>query len=116
MPSSRCCGSPRTVVERAYMPPLLSGWRRDPGGIAASATLLAPAGPWQRSWQRPRRSSVRGAGLHEARLVGEDDGLRAVAEVELGEQPGDVGLYGRVPDHEAVGDLGVRQSGGQQAQ
>src|SRR6185437_7188999 len=50
-------GSPRTVVDRAYMPPLLSAdWRR-PGGIAARDSVLAsaPAGNG-REWPgaRPR--------------------------------------------------------------
>src|SRR6476661_5740328 len=46
-------GLPRTVVDRAYMPPLLSAdWRR-PGGIAAPPSVLAPTaagnGP-RREW------------------------------------------------------------------
>ena len=45
-------------------------------------------------------------------LVGEHDDLDAVAEAELGEDPGDVGLHGRLADEECRGDLGVGVAGG----
>ncbi len=49
-------------------------------------------------------------------LVGADDGLGAVAGVELGENAGDVGLDGLVADDELSGDLGVREPLRDQAQ
>ena len=41
-----------------------------------------------------------GARTHDPRLVGEDDRLRPVAQPELGEDRGDVGLHGRLADDE----------------
>src|SRR5579884_130930 len=64
-------------------------------------------------------SSVRlisAAGRDQARLVGEDHRLDAVAQAELGQEVGDVGLDRRLADVEALGDLGVRQAPGQLAQ
>src|SRR4051794_4631499 len=55
---------------------------------------------------------MRGAGFYEAGLVGVDDGLGSVAEVELGEEVGDVGLDGRFADDELGGDLGVGVAAG----
>src|SRR3954447_12870541 len=43
IPSSRAEGCARTVVERAYMPPLLSCAGECPGGIASRLTFLARA-------------------------------------------------------------------------
>ena len=45
-------------------------------------------------------------------LVREHHRLYAVAQVELGEDPPDVGLHGGLGDHEPVGDLGVGQVSG----
>jgi hypothetical protein len=45
----------------------------------------------------------------EPGLVGEDDGLHAVAQLELAEQAPDVGLDRVLAEHELGGDLGVRQ-------
>ena len=56
------------------------------------------------------------AGLDEAGFVGEDDGLDAVAESELGEQVGDVGLDRGFRDVEVGGDLGVGFGGGDVAE
>ena len=47
------------------------------------------------------------ARFNEAGFVGEDDGLGAVVEVELGEDARDVGLDGGVADDELAGDVGV---------
>jgi len=47
------------------------------------------------------------AGVDESGFVGEDDGLDAVSEVELGEDPADVGFDGALGDVEAGGDLVV---------
>ena len=44
----------------------------------------------------------------QSRLVGEDDGLDAIPEVELGKDVGDVGLHGRLPDEQPLADLRVR--------
>src|SRR6266480_3353830 len=49
------------------------------------------------------------AGLDEARLVGEDDGLDAIAEPELPEDVRDMRLHGRLADEELLGDLRVRE-------
>ena len=54
--------------------------------------------------------------VDESVLVGEHDGLDPVAQAELGEEPGHVGLD-RVDAHEELaGDLGVRQAPGDQDQ
>ena len=56
---------------------------------------------------------VAGSGLSrsdETDLVGEDHDLHAVAQAELGEDAADVGLDGRLGEHELRGDLGVRAS------
>jgi hypothetical protein len=45
---------------------------------------------------------------HHAGVVGEDDGLDAIAHVELGEDVLDVGLHGRGAQHQVGRDLGVR--------
>jgi hypothetical protein len=47
------------------------------------------------------------AGLHEAALVGEDDGLDSVAHVELAKDARDVWLDGRLADDELRGDFGI---------
>jgi hypothetical protein len=54
----------------------------------------------------------RGARFDEPCLVGVDDGLGAVAEVELGVDTCDVGLDGRVADDQLGGDLGVGVAAG----
>src|SRR3954453_5904768 len=48
--------------------------------------------------------------LHEPRLIGEYDELRAVARVELEHRPTDVCLRGRGTHDQSVGDLAVRES------
>src|SRR3712207_5675670 len=52
MPSSMRCGSPWTVVERAYMPPSSRDGGRRPCGVAAKAMLLG-AGMLSRGRTRP---------------------------------------------------------------
>src|SRR5580704_17204413 len=49
-------------------------------------------------------------------LVGVPDGLRAVPDAGLGEDPVDVGLHRGVAEVEALGDLGVAQYRGEQAE
>src|SRR4051794_22978706 len=56
------------------------------------------------------------AGPCETVFVGEDDGLDAVAQVELSEQAGDVRLDRGRLDHELGGDLRVGAPAGEQAQ
>src|SRR4051812_14222231 len=58
-----------------------------------------------------RGSSLRGrsAGLHDAGLVREDDGLHAVAETELHQHVRDMCLHRRLADEELLRDLGVRE-------
>ena len=57
-----------------------------------------------------------GSRFDEPALVGEDDGLDAVAQVELGEDAGDVRLHRRLADEQLGGDLGVGQPAGEQPQ
>src|SRR3981189_1126390 len=52
------------------------------------------------------------AGSEQPVAVGVDHGLDAVAQVEFGQNPGDGGLDGRVPDIEAGTDLDVAITGG----
>ena len=49
-------------------------------------------------------------GLEQPGLVGEHDGLDAVAQVELLEDVGDVRLDGRLADEQLLPDLGVREA------
>ena len=49
-------------------------------------------------------------------LVGEDDRLAAVAQLELGEDAADVGLHRLLRDDEALRDLGVGQALGDEPQ
>ena len=58
----------------------------------------------------------RSARLDQAALVGEDDRLDPVAQVQLGQHVGDVGLDRRLPDEELPGDLGVSQAAGDKRQ
>ena len=55
------------------------------------------------------------AGLDDPGLVGEHDGLDAVAQSELREHAGDVGLDRRAGHDELLGDLGVGEAAGDQA-
>jgi len=55
-------------------------------------------------------------GVDQADAVGEDHGLDAVAEVELHQDAGHVGLDGLRADHQGGRDLGVGQPGRDQAQ
>src|SRR5829696_3441459 len=62
------------------------------------------------------RKSGGGAGLDQSGFVGDDDGLYAVAQAELLEDPRDVRLDGRLAEEELLGDLGVRAAAGEQPQ
>ena len=52
------------------------------------------------------------AGADEAGLVGEDDDLHPVAEVEFGEDPPDVYFHGAFHHSQSLGDLGVGAAAG----
>src|SRR5450755_5196248 len=52
----------------------------------------------------------------EAGLVGEHNRLRAIAEVQLGQDPADMGLVGLLGDDQSVTDLGVGEATGYQPQ
>src|SRR5215211_8234880 len=56
------------------------------------------------------------SGLNEAGLVGEDDGLDAVAEAEFLQEARDMCLDGRVADDELLGDLGVGEAAREEPQ
>src|SRR3954454_22707193 len=56
------------------------------------------------------------SGLEETALVGEHDGLCAVPQLQLLEQPGDVGLDRGVADEQLAADLGVREPAGDQSE
>ena len=57
-----------------------------------------------------RSALRRPAGAHDPRFVGEDHGLHAVAQIELHEDPGDVGLHRGLADDERLRDLRVGQA------
>jgi hypothetical protein len=61
-------------------------------------------------------ASGRAAGADDSAFVGEDDDLDAVAEVELGEDAGDMAFDGRVAEVELRGDLGVGEAAREQPQ
>src|SRR5437867_12614319 len=63
--------------------------------------------------RRRRRSRAR---LHETALVCEHDRLRAVVQIELGEDACDVGLDRRVADEELTRDVAVRKPARDQAE
>lgn len=79
---------------------------------------------WRRSDSRPWKSNdlesvtapraTRAHGVDDAGLVGEDHGLYAVPDLELGQDPGDVGLDRRLSDDDLRGDLGVGAAADQQ--
>ena len=54
------------------------------------------------------------AGLDDAVLVGEHDGLHPVAEAEFEQDSADVALDGRLGDDQPRGDLAVLESAGHQ--
>src|SRR5215471_7058898 len=69
-------------------------------------------GPWQEAGGAGDSGSL-AAGFDEAGFVGQDDGLDAVAEVELGQYPPDVDLDGSLGQVHLVGDLAVGEPGGE---
>ena len=79
--------------------------------VTVFAVYEAP-GQGRRQWGAGDGASL-AAGLDEARLVGEYNGLDAVAEVELGQYPPDVDLDGSLGQVHLVGDLAVGAPGGE---
>src|SRR5688572_11020431 len=56
------------------------------------------------------------SGVEQAGLVGQHDGLGAVADLEFLQEPGDMGFDGGVADEQLPSDLGVREAGGDEAE
>ena len=79
----------------------------DWGLVAGRVGLLAGAGRARLGVRDARVRDLPAVALDEPVLVGEDDGLDAVAEVELLQQVPDVRLDRRERDHELLGDLAV---------
>jgi hypothetical protein len=46
--------------------------------------------------------------------MGVNDGLDSVSQSKLGQDPGDVGLDGFVPNEQVCSDFGVAEAGGEQ--
>src|SRR5215510_9425124 len=63
-----------------------------------------------RNYERGLWPWMSGAGPYQPGLVGEDHGLDAVAEVELSQDPFQVGLDRRLLDEQVGGDLGIGQA------
>jgi hypothetical protein len=57
-----------------------------------------------------------GSGSCQAGFVGKDDGLKTVAQVELGQYPADVDLHGARGQVQAGGDLGIGQADGDESE
>src|SRR5262249_48647750 len=84
-----------------------------PPGLPVTVLAAHDApGPGRRSGG-VERSAVLAAWLDEAGLVGQHDGLDAVAEVELGQYPPDMELDGSLGQVHLTGDLAVGQPGGE---
>src|SRR5690348_2256758 len=79
----------------------------NPSSGSTSGSSAAVAGGWDRPVWR--------VGLLQAGLVGEHDGLHAVAQAELLEDVSDMRLDRRLADVALLGDLGVGQPAGDEA-
>src|SRR3984885_15436046 len=115
----------------AGVPALAAGERVGRGGSTGSDHLM-PGNCWSPGHSHRHRAillekasgvrgraaggAVRRAGGDEARLVGVNNRLNAVAEAELLQDAGDMRLGGRLADHEPVADLRIGQATGQQAE
>jgi hypothetical protein len=77
-----------------------------PARLSKVAAVTIPTSP-RRTARLDALARVGLAGMYESVLVGEDDRLYAVAQIEFGEDPRDVGFHGAVADVERLGDLGV---------
>ena len=96
--ASTGCSAPATCGSR-------SGVRTPAPAAAASPTTRSSSPAPPSPADRPSRLGR----LEQVRLVGQHDRLRPVAQVELLQQPGDVGLDGGVADEQLAADLGVGQ-------
>jgi hypothetical protein len=100
-------GSVRSSVNNRYV------------GQAAGSNQASPASA---SGTCPKRAHENGTSrgeilsVHEAGADGEDRGAGAIRDFELSEDGGDMGLDGLLADEEALRNLPVRLSGGEQPQ
>src|ERR1700733_5060001 len=89
------------------------------GRPGSGRTRTTSSAAWCANWPRrgpPSPLLAGAAGGDGTGFVGEDDGLDAVPEAELGEQVGDVGLDRGLAYHQVPGDLEVGAAAGQQQQ
>ena len=91
------------------------GARRSLGAWAAGGGLSRAVDRRARLG-RPARLPRAALGVEQPRLVREHDRLDAVAQVELLQHVGDVGLDRRVADEQLLADLGVGEAAGDQAE
>ena len=115
----------RSVIRRAGLDIVREHWPglRAAGGLVLRGVVYQSlsdtdaAGHVQPSTAGPSVPSAAGpAGFDEAALVGEHDRLHPVAQPQLGEDVGDVGLDRALADVQVGGELGVALAGGQQLQ
>src|SRR3954454_13750421 len=87
---------------------------RSSTGAGVIGDAIRSGFPFQRSARSERAACVErrsaAAGYDEPALVRRDHELRAVAGACLREEAGDMGLGRQRREHEALGDLGVRQA------
>src|SRR5215475_15922895 len=76
----------------------------------APVTRIRCTSVMTKNYEPAVRPRVSGAGPYQPGLVGEDHGLDAVAEVELSQDPFQVGLDRRLLDEQVGGDLGIGQA------
>src|ERR1700690_3309324 len=88
---------------------MLLALRRAPGTSAGRSRRRADLAHLE-ELQLAGRVGRRGLRRRDSGLVGEYDGLDAVAQVQLREDVRDVGLDGRRGDDERIGDLRVRET------
>ena len=103
----RTAGSTCPLVVRAFGPLSSTVWLSSEPSDGAGGRTIAPCArsrqPCRACLAPARRGDDRASGSRsgEAMLVGEDDGLRAAVEVELGQHVGDVLLDGAALQHES---------------
>src|SRR5579864_4548683 len=105
--------TPPTTPDRR--PRFRSRWQLPTPGSQRVARSCRPP-PGSRYAGRPRDTSAQAlirastrrlARTHQSALVGEDDGLDAVPQIQFREDVGQVGLDRRFANEETVTDLGV---------
>ena len=116
-PSPCARGARRRRARRARAPPAADESRRWnlPSGSRIHRSLRmvgSVAAPGERNNARTTSLRTCAAGDRDPGLVGQDDRLDAVAQAELHQHAGDVGLDGGLGDDQLRGDLGVRQAAG----